>query len=168
MLSFSKGLELAMIGVGGFGGVMQGGCIRIFSGQRPINANQAIPPSTSAVLIGSVTTEGLTFYPGNNVNNAGLNFRIDESNLLSNFGQWVFTAVASGEPAWFRWVWSGADDGGLSVYYPRLDGDIGKISNVESYSEGLYSGYDMVFRDAPVIAGERIVLSRMQMWMNYA
>lgn len=156
MLSFSHGLKLATMGVGGLAQVMNGGVIRIYSGSRPISATAGIPPSTECRLIGRITTEGKTFEPGTDPEFAGLALSVNNEGTISLVGDWVLTAIADGEPKWFRWCWYKYDDDALSTFFPRLDGDIGPVEDAgELWSVG-DSVYDMVLPYRFVTTGMRL------------
>lgn len=123
MLSFSTGLLNAIIGERGFGSALYGGVVRIYSGQRPASANDAIP--AGAVEIARITEGGRVFYPGADSENAGLKFRISGPGELQNDGTWILTGIGSGAIKWFRWNWGYADLNQGSTLLPRLDGDAG-------------------------------------------
>ena len=145
MITISQGLALAMLVDGGLGRLMTRGAIYVYSAPRPLLANSNIP--AGATLLGIVTTQGKTFYPGSDTENAGLELRFDTAGLLREFGQWVLTVYKSGTPTWFRWKWAEYDDNGNSTYYPRIDGSVGF---------GL--DYDFNIQKEELIAGEKIVI----------
>ena len=119
MISYSFGLQAAIIGDGGFARAMQGGVIRIYSGSRPETANDAIP--SGCVEIARITQDGLPFYLGG-IN--GLLLDLFSPAIIEKKGDWILTGMATGVPTWFRWNWFGHDDNIYSDILPRLDGDV--------------------------------------------
>jgi hypothetical protein len=122
MLSFSTGLLNSIIGERGFGAALYGGVVRLYTGQRPVSADLAIPGG--CIEVARITTEGRIFYPGADTENAGLKLRIQADQTLENDGRWVLTGIANGVATWFRWNWAYVDLNLDSTTLPRLDGDI--------------------------------------------
>lgn len=122
MLSLSTGLRMAIVGSTGFSVAMGGGLIRVFSGPRPESADAGIP--AGAVEIARVTSEGKIFYPGNDIENAGLFFRILPPGIIENDGRWGLLGINSGQATWFRWNWWNVDNNFENYSIPRIDGDI--------------------------------------------
>jgi hypothetical protein len=141
MLKFSTGLGLAIMGVGGFGGTMDGGVIRLFSGTRPSGANMKLPAGN--IQIATITSEGKFFQPGADGVGAGLRLRLRTNGYLENYGRWDIVPTVSGSPTWFRWNWAGIDPNDASTYFPRIDGDIGVAG----------SGADLILGRAELFQG---------------
>ena len=90
-----------------------GGTIRVFAGERPVDASHA----ETGTLLGVVTV--------NAVDGAGLHFQV----FANGFGSIVteraqFRGLDSGDATWFRLVAPG-DTGGDSNTAARIDGSIG-------------------------------------------
>lgn len=143
MLSFSNGLCLAIMGGTGFGGAMDGGVIRIYSGTRPANANYRIPSDN--VHLATVTTLGREFLPGD-PNTAGLRLRLGTNSVMENLGVWVLTPAKGGVAKWFRWNWRDADPNDDSGYYPRIDGDVGLLGTAS----------DMLLEKTTLVVGQTV------------
>jgi len=110
-----------MIGNYGLGLMMQYGHIRIFSGMQPATADFA----QAGTLLARVTQDGIAPVPG--VEAGGLQFTMGyEPGEIMHDGDWVMTGIASGTPGWWRFVWNGEDDGGDSLFLPRIDGAVGE------------------------------------------
>ena len=166
MLSFSRGLILSALGIGGIGNVMNGGVIRIFSGLRPVNASAAVPPSSAATVLGKVTMEGRTFYADTDPEQAGLQLRITDDGFLENYGRWVLSVTKTGVPTWFRWTWGKTDNDDDSFYYPRIDGLVTAF-DVESEEYSLATeNIGIVLPVSELSAGQSITISEMKMWFN--
>lgn len=119
-IGFSTGLRNALATNYGLGLMMNGGVLYVYGAGRPASADLA-PGST---LLGRVTTEGKTFYPGADTEGAGLQLRFVPPGGLAQSGIWTLKGVAAGLATWFRWCWAGPDPLEDSEYYPRIDGDI--------------------------------------------
>lgn len=166
MLSFSRGLILSALGIGGIGNVMNGGVIRIFSGLRPVNASAAVPPSSAATVLGKVTMEGRTFYADTDPEQAGLQLRITDDGFLENYGRWVLSVTKTGAPTWFRWTWGKTDNDDDSFYYPRIDGLVTAF-DVESEEYRLATeNIGIILPVSELSAGQSITISEMKMWFN--
>lgn len=166
MLSFSKGLIISMLGIGGLGNVMNGGVIRIFSGLRPVTANAAIPPTTDATMLGKITLDGKTFYAGADPEGAGLQLTITDSGVIKNYGSWVLTATKSGIPAWFRWTWSKFDADDDSFYYPRIDGFVTPVDIAGDDYDDAITNYGIVLPTKTLIAGQTFAINRVMLWFK--
>lgn len=123
MINLSTGLVTSLAGTYGFSALMNGGIIRLFDGQIPASADLAVP--SGAKELARITTEGKTFYPVSDENDAGLEFSVSAPGNIISVGQWVLKGIALGTVTWFRWNWSGVDTNGYSVVNPRLDGTVG-------------------------------------------
>jgi hypothetical protein len=118
-IRLSSGLKSAVYGQYGITAMMQYGHIRVFSGTQPTTANDA-PTGT---LLGTITNNGAPFVPGSAT--GGLRLDQDSSGRLTAGGTWTLTGVDTGTAGWWRWTWNAPDDDSVSLYYPRIDGDVG-------------------------------------------
>lgn len=155
MITLSTGLQLSIVGFGGLGAVMQGGCICVYDGTRPSCADDAIPSGSN--LLGQITTGGLPFVAGPTVSAGGLKLKLYDDGVLGNDGDWVFRCSRGGAASWFRWVWQQPDSGLDSEYFPRIDGDVGT---------SVVTG-DLLVPDVTVAFGQSILLSLFTIEVNY-
>lgn len=121
MIRFSTGLRNAVASTYGLGQMMNSGVIYVYGGTIPESPDDA--PGSSH--LGIITTDGLTFTPGNNSNGAGLKLQAISPGGLLNSGTWVLKGIGTGTATWFRWCWMNPDSFQDSTFYPRVDGDIG-------------------------------------------
>ena len=166
MLSFSRGLILSALGIGGIGNVMNGGVIRIFSGLRPVNASAAVPPSSAATVLGKVTMEGRTFYADTDPEQAGLQLRITDDGFLKSYGRWVLRVTKTGTPTWFRWTWGKTDNDDDSFYYPRIDGWVTAFDVASDEYSAAIENVGIVLPVVELSSGQEITLSEMKMWFK--
>lgn len=124
MIRLSTALRNSLAASYGIMPHMQGGVIYVFGGDPPPSPDSAAYPDQA---LGVVTTEGLTFVPPDDLNNAGLQLEFVAPGTLINVGRWVLTATAAGEARWFRWYRKTFDTYEDSAYYPRIDGSIGDV-----------------------------------------
>lgn len=118
-IRLSQGLKSALYGDFGITAMMQYGLIEVYSGTQPLTANEA----PTGILLGTITNNGDTHVPGTAT--GGLRLDFDVNSRLVASGTWTLTGVASGTAGWWRWKWNAPDDDSLSLYYPRMDGDVG-------------------------------------------
>lgn len=110
----SMGLRNKLLeGTQGFKQLMDGGCMRIYSGAQPSSPEY---PETGT-LLGTIGTAGLTW-------GTAASGSIDK-----NAGAWDGTCAAAGVAGWFRFydanVFTGTDGAGTAV---RFDGAIGSVT----------------------------------------
>lgn len=121
MARFSTGLRDALAVNYGLGVMMNGGVIRIYGGSLPDSPDN--PPNASE--LGRITTEGLTFIPGDDTVGAGLLLsHLSPGTLIKN-GDWRLKGIATGNAIWWRWCWAAPDSLDYSIVYPRVDGRVG-------------------------------------------
>lgn len=166
MLSFSKGLILATLGIGGLGNTMNGGVIRIFSGLRPVTANAAIPPTADATMLGKITMDGKTFYAGSDPEGAGLQLKITDNGVIENYGRWVLTVLRPGTPAWFRWTWAKWDADDDSFYYPRIDGFVTNVDASGDDYDDAVTNTGIVLPTKALTAGQTLAVNRVRLWFK--
>ncbi|MDF1819916.1 MAG: hypothetical protein P1U54_14880, partial [Immundisolibacteraceae bacterium] len=118
-IRLSNGLRTALYGQYGITAMMQYGFIEVYSGTQPTDAN-AEPTGT---LLGRITNNGVPHVTGTST--GGLTLTQDTNGRLTSLGAWRLTGIASGTAGWWRWKWNAPDDDSLSLYYPRIDGDVG-------------------------------------------
>lgn len=128
MARFSTGLRNALTTNYGLGTMMNGGIIRVYSGTIPATPDN-VPNGNE---IARITTEGKVFYPGNDINNAGLMLAHVSPGTLIQVGDWIMKGVGAGVASWWRWNWSGVDANTLSTLHPRIDGKVGVSLNLVS------------------------------------
>lgn len=105
----------------GLGAMMNGGVIRVYGSAYPASADD--PPG--APTLGQITTEGRTFIPGDDQQQAGLLLAHVSPGALVGVGNWRLKGAAEGQAIWWRWYWAGADDQEYSILLPRADGIVG-------------------------------------------
>lgn len=120
----STGFATAILGDKSFAGIFAGGCIEIYSGTQPANADIA----ASGNLLARVTRNGGTWTPGSPANgllfqNGGRYVAFDPSH------EYRLAGLATGTAGWFRLVSSAADGSVASTSLPRIDGAIGLDDN---------------------------------------
>jgi len=121
MINLSSALRAAMATDYGLGAMMQRGCIKIFSGQPPLNADGA----EQGVLLGQITQNGLPFTVGNP--QGGLQLKAGAiPGPCENDGNWQLNVTQSGLAGWWRFVWNSPDNGSENEFTPRIDGRIGE------------------------------------------
>ena len=121
MITLSSALRAAMATDYGLGAMMQRGCIKIFTGPPPLNADNA----EQGTLLGTITQGGLPFTPGNE--SGGLKLKAGPVNgACQNDGEWQLNVSQSGLAGWWRFVWNSPDNGSGNEFTPRIDGRIGE------------------------------------------
>ena len=120
MIKLSTGLQGAVLGYHGVRAMMNRGVIDIYSTPRPESPDKAV----TGTLLARVTKDGGTFAPNQGANGLILNQRIDGS--LADTGDWYLSGMVQGAATWWRWKWSLYDNDQDSLYYPRVDGDVGE------------------------------------------
>lgn len=118
-IRLSNGLKSALYGQFGIQAMMNYGYIEVYSGTQPTTANE--PPT--GTLLGTITNNGDTHQAGTTT--GGLRIDQDTSGQLVASGTWTLTGSDTGTAGWWRWKWNNFDDNALSLYYPRMDGDVG-------------------------------------------
>ncbi|MDD4995795.1 MAG: hypothetical protein PHW53_05030 [Patescibacteria group bacterium] len=130
MIKYSTGLITKLFGengvdtgANGLRGLMKDGCIRVYSGAQPADADSAV----TGTLLGSITTAGGAFVEGAATN--GLELGAPSGRTVSKASNvWTFTGVAAGTMGWFRFQANAADDDSSSTTLVRIDGSIGITS----------------------------------------
>jgi hypothetical protein len=119
-IRLSNGLKSALYGQYGITALMQYGFIEIYSGTQPETANDA-PTGT---LLARITNNGDTHVPGTTT--GGLQLGQDLNGRLTAVGTWTVKGVGTGTAGWWRWKWNNPpDDDSVSLFFPRIDGDVG-------------------------------------------
>lgn len=118
-IRLSNGLKSALYGQFGIQAMMQYGLIEVYSGSQPVTASEA-PTGT---LLGTITNNGDTHVSGST--QGGLRIDQNTSGQLIANGTWRLTGVDTGTAGWWRWKWNAFDDDSVSLYYPRMDGEVG-------------------------------------------
>ena len=117
----STGYSELILGPNSFEGIFDGGCIRVFSGSRPANADAA----ETGVLLGQFTNQGGSWTPTHTV--YGLHFERTGKYVVNPATElWKMRASTTGIAAWFRLVARG-DSGDVTYTEARIDGDIGLV-----------------------------------------
>lgn len=146
-MKISRALRNYMLSDGSFRDAMNGGVIRIYSGDPPGSPNDAVP--SGADMLCELTVDG---------GDDGLNFREEasEGTLLKNPDEnWRGTVETSGTARWFRFVRSN-DGGSQSMTALRAQGTVeraggdmnlsstslssGAIQTIDFFSLGLPEG----------------------------
>jgi hypothetical protein len=120
MARISTGLASAILGQYGLTRMMNSGHICLYSGVPPGGADEKIEHP----LIGQVTSFGLPVTGGIPTN--GLRITQSIPGRLSGADDWYVRVINSGTPTWWRWKWYMPDDDKESLYYPRMDGNVGR------------------------------------------
>lgn len=121
MIRLSTGYKTRILGPTSFVDIFRFGVIRVYSGAAPLTANDAV----TGTLLGSVTTDGITWLP-NGAGGGGLLFeQIGEFVVRKQDQDWMLIGAAAGTMAWFRLFAAAQDDGAASISAPRIDGTIG-------------------------------------------
>lgn len=126
MIRLSTGLRNAIMSNYGLGMIMNQGVIRCYNSSIPTTPDLA----PSGTELARITTEGLTFIPGDLTTGAGLSIALISPGTLINDGNWVLTGLASGNITWFRWNWAGLDSLSYSTLTPRIDGLVGTAGDL--------------------------------------
>lgn len=121
MARFSTGLRNALAVNYGLGVMMNGGVIRVYGGTMPITPDE--PPGT--IELGTITTEGRVFIPGDDTAQAGLLLAHVSPGGLIKAGEWRLKGKATGTATWWRWNWADADSFAYDTLLPRVDGEAG-------------------------------------------
>lgn len=111
-------------GANGLRGIFKDGVIDIYSGSKPVSANNAV----SGTHLARVTIDAGAFSDGVATN--GLEFDAPSNGVLSKASaeNWKYTGIADGTAGWFRLRANAADDTLASTTLPRIDGTIGSTS----------------------------------------
>jgi len=120
MIKLSRGLQGNVLGYYGVRAMMNKGVIDIYSTPRP-ETPEAAP---TGALLARITKNGEPFISNQGANGLVLTQRIDGS--LADTGDWFLTGIRQGAATWWRWKWMNYDSDGDSLYYPRMDGDVGE------------------------------------------
>lgn len=128
-IRMSSALKTAIATNYGLGQLLQGGHIRLYSGEQPAGADAA-PTGT---YLGYITRQGLPV-PSIISPQGGLLLQQSPSiaGQLLRRDQWLLTGVATGVFGWWRWVSINQNPDGISTTAYRLDG-----SAEDSFSEGV-------------------------------
>lgn len=123
----SSGTAHAIVAIkaGSVASILQNGVIRLFTGSRPTNADQA----ESGTLLVEITKDGASFTPGSPTN--GLNVGDFDGTTLKRLTdpstgakeEWKGTASATGTAGWGRWYDNSRVTGNSSDAI-RLDGTV--------------------------------------------
>jgi len=121
MINLSSALRAAMATDYGLGAMMQLGCIKIFTGLPPLDADS----SEQGTLLGTITQDGLPFIPGQT--QGGLKLKAGPMvGACQNDGNWSLNVTQTGTAGWWRFVWNSPDSGASNEFTPRIDGRIGE------------------------------------------
>lgn len=116
----STGYCAAIFGPQAFENIFLDGCIEIYSGAQPANADMA-PTGT---LLGRITRDGLPWTPGSP--QGGLQFiRSGRYVLKPSSHTWVLSGLAAGTAGWCRLRTNNGDLNNLDLNTPRIDGAVG-------------------------------------------
>lgn len=113
------------VGADGLRGIFANCVVDLYSGTRPLSADDSIGAST---LLGRVTLDAGAFVEGVSTN--GLNFASPASGVLSKEAaeNWKYEGLTTGTIRWFRLRGNAVDDGLSSTVLPRIDGTVGSVS----------------------------------------
>lgn len=117
-LNMSTALRTRILGRESFNDIMGGGCMRIFTGTQPSNADQP----EQGTLLGVATLNGAPWnagFPANGIQWTQL------GTWMQPTGEIVVLGSYAGNATWFRIVGNAPDNGGLTLSAPRIDGSIG-------------------------------------------
>lgn len=124
----STGFASMKIGPNAVADILMDGCIEIFTGAQPANADA---PQTGT-LIARITRDGGAWTPGSPDN--GLRWVQDGRFAAKDPSHdWVLTGLGTGVAGWFRVKGNEADGGALSLLLPRCDGAIGQTGASGDY-----------------------------------
>jgi hypothetical protein len=117
-LKLSTGLRTKILGTNSLKALLDGGCLKIYTGAQP--ATPETTESGSLLVTISATTSGT----------GALTWGTSASGSIpKNASQWSGTCGTAGVAGWFRcydqYVMTGADAAGTGV---RFDGDIGTVT----------------------------------------
>lgn len=122
MANTSLGLSSALLAAAP--ALLQGGCIEIYAGDKPLTANEAPP----GLLLARVTRDGGAWTAGSPAN--GLQWVLANGFVVKPADHvWVIKGIATGEASWFRIKGNAVDNNDFSLAALRLDGTI----QVDSY-----------------------------------
>ena len=124
MLNLSTGLRSRLLGDEGLATLLLGGVIRIFSGPQPANADMA----EQGTLLGVVTLNAEAWQAGHLSNGLTLD-HVGLYVVKPYTARWMFTARATGNAGWFRYVANAPDAGITSITAVRMDGQIGTTTS---------------------------------------
>lgn len=123
----STGFRTKLLGTHSFESLFDGGCIEVYSGLQPKNADMA-PTGT---LLARITHDSKPWTPGAPAN--GLTFQRLGPGVTIGAGQpWGLLGLAAGTAGWCR-LRGMVDPGGLSTTHPRVDGTIGLRDSVGDF-----------------------------------
>lgn len=123
----STGFRSKILGERSFESLFAGGCIELYSGARPTNADMA-PTGT---LLARITRGGLPWTPGEPAN--GLTFRRSGSGVtMPDNAVWGLKGLANGDVGWCR-LRAMVDPGGYTTAAPRIDGVVGLLDTFGDY-----------------------------------
>ena len=119
--NFSTAVYNGMFNNTGLKTMFANGVIKIYSGSRPANADNAV----TGTLLCTITLAGGAFTPGSPTN--GINFDTPVLRVLSKAAAetWSGIAVATDTAGWARFSGNAADSGGSSTTLPRIDMTVG-------------------------------------------
>lgn len=113
----STGFAAMILGPHAFDAIFQDGCIQVYSGPPPINADAPVQGS----LIGRITSNGGAWTAGSPTN--GLRWSRQGRTVSKSLAQrWVLVGLGSGTAGWFRILPNTPDSGALDLNAPRIDG----------------------------------------------
>lgn len=154
-LKLSTGFRTLLLGPYAFEDILRAGCIRIFSGYQPDDADSP----EQGQLLGVVTAGGLPWSAGSPAN--GLLYNRSGIFIGQDTSRpWAFNALATGAAGWFRVVGNALDDGGANADAPRIDGAIGAMEDAPemlwstpNVSRGMQYPIDQFFFTLPPLPG---------------
>lgn len=112
----STGLAAYMLATGSLRQAFASSFLRVYQGAEPATADAALPGD--AVLLCEISVDG---------DGSGINLSSTAGGTFitkSETETWRGEAIATGTPAYFRWV-TGADAGSASALLPRIQGAVG-------------------------------------------
>lgn len=116
----STGYCAAILGPNSFESIFKFGCIEIYSGVQPANADLA-PTGT---LLARITADGLPWVQGGE--QGGLEFvRSGRYALKPTDQNWVLTGLGTGNAGWCRLRTNNNETGLSDLFSPRIDGAVG-------------------------------------------
>ena len=125
IVRLSTGLRNSLATHSGLGALMAEGWMGLYDTALPDSPDEPAEASP----IARITQEGKAFIPPDDPLKAGLQVLFSPPGGLTRYGTWVLTGLANGTARWFRWWWKEPDNGLLSTYYPRIDGDVGDLQS---------------------------------------
>jgi hypothetical protein len=102
-LRLSTGLRNNLLGTNNFKALFGSGCLDIYSGSPPSNADAAETGTLLARITEGSWTAGTGGTGGGTVGTGGLNFGTAANGVIAkNANTWSGTGIANGEAGWFR------------------------------------------------------------------